>query len=152
MKTVLKKTNAFTIVELIVVITVIAILTGGAALSITANAKNARDTRRRTDVQQIKSALEFYRSNQVNSNYPTFTQYQTGSSPTFTYPALVPTYMETMPVDPSSTSTTVTNYVYAPLGAGGAACNNTTVFCVTYTLTATLEGGGTYQVTPLSTK
>lgn len=147
---VFKNRNAFTLVELIVVITIIAILSGGAALSITANARQARDTRRKTDLQQIKSALEFYRSNQVNSNYPTFAQYQVQSGSNFTYPALVPTYLETMPVDPSSTQTSITNYVYTPSPAG---CTNTgTTYCTSYTLTTNLESGGTYSVTPLSTQ
>lgn len=145
-----KNRNAFTIVELIVVITIIAILSGGAALSITANARNARDTRRKTDLQQIKSALEFYRSNQVNSNYPTFAQYQVQSGSNFTYPALVPTYLETMPIDPSSTQTSVTNYLYTPSPSG---CTNTgTSYCTSYTLSASLEDGTTYSVTPLSVK
>ncbi len=153
----LKNNKAFTLVELIVVITVIGILTGGVALSITGNAERARDTRRKTDLQQIKAALEFYRSNNIEGYYPrTATtgggqRYLTGSNPTYTYPALVPTYMESMPVDPSSTSTNVINYVYAPVGPGGAACNNTTVYCTTYTLTATeMEAEPDYVVTPTS--
>ncbi len=135
MNTVLKKTNAFTIVELIVVITVIAILTGGAALSITSNARNARDTRRRTDIQQIKSSLEFYRSAQPNGFYPV------------ALPTLVPSFMEAVPTDPSSTTTTVINYTYTPAPSG---CNNTTTLCTTYSLSTSLETGTTYQVTPLS--
>lgn len=149
-----KNQKAFTLVELIIVITVIAVLSGGAALSITANAKQSRDTRRKTDLQQIKAALEFYRSNQPNGNYPTFAQYQTGTNPNYTYPALVPAYLEKMPTDPSSSSTTVINYSYVP---GPAGCNNTTTYCSTYTLTASTEslnvgvgGTGTVSVTPLS--
>ncbi|HRN69884.1 MAG TPA: prepilin-type N-terminal cleavage/methylation domain-containing protein [Candidatus Woesebacteria bacterium] len=145
-----QKTHAFTLVELIVVITVIAILSGGASLSITANARNARDTRRKTDLQQIKAALEFYRSNQINSNYPTLNQYRVVGSPNWTFPALVPTYLESMPVDPSSTSSNVINYTYTPSPSG---CTNISPsFCTTYTLTANLESGEPYKVTPLSTQ
>lgn len=103
-------------------------------------------------MQQIKAALEFYRADQTNGNYPTNAQYRTGTAPGFTYPALVPAsgtkYLETMIHDPTSTATTVVDYAYQALPAG---CTNISPsWCNSYTLTANLEGGGTYVVTPLS--
>lgn len=155
-----KKNSGFTIVELIVVITIIAILSGGAALSITANAKQARDTRRKADLQQIKSALEFYRSNNTEGYYPSDPNNCCGE-PTRRYVynssgrkyALVETgYLEEMPVDPTSTSTDIIDYVYNALPEG---CNNavsgTIIYCTSYTLTATeMETQDPYVVTPTS--
>lgn len=137
-----QKKNAFTLVELIIVITVIGVLTGGAALSLTSHAKQARDTRRKTDLQQIKSALEFYRADQPNGFYPTALS------------ALVPTQIEVLPVDPALPSTTLRGYRYVPQPTG---CNNTAVFCTSYFLIANTEatnigagGTGHYTVSPLS--
>lgn len=158
----LKSSKAFTLVELIVVITVIGVLTGGVALSITGNAERARDTRRKTDLQQIKSALEFFRSNTAEGYYPrtvstgTGLIYRSGSNPGYTYPALVPVYMESMPHDPRTTSSNTVDYGYFPRNSSGGSCNNNAGnYCTTYFLTADVEDdsidvGGTIHVSPVS--
>lgn len=56
----MKKTNAFTLVELMVVITVILILATFVSLSLVNAKKKARDEKRVTDINNIASALDQY--------------------------------------------------------------------------------------------
>lgn len=133
--------KGFTLVELIVVVTIIGILIGGAALSMRSHAINARDQRRKGDLLQIKSALEFYRADQVNGNYPTRAQ---GLN------VLSPNYVETVPTDPLDS----TNYSYFPSPNG---CTNTGAsYCTSYQLMIAVEGNygtgiTTMTISPLST-
>lgn len=59
----------FTLIELLVVISIIGILAGLTLTGFTAARKNARDTTRKSDLQQYRSALEAYASNN-NGLYP----------------------------------------------------------------------------------
>src|SRR3989344_1738767 len=60
----------FTLIEMVIVISIITMLIGGSALGYSRYQQNARDTRRQSDLEQIRAALELYRSNTVNGNYP----------------------------------------------------------------------------------
>src|SRR3989344_5445664 len=74
--------KSFTLIELIVVIGIIAVLSALGASSYSGFQKNARDTRRKQDLKTITSALnQYYAAN----NW---------------IPALVPTYIEALPIDP----------------------------------------------------
>ena len=57
----IKKKNAFTLIELIVSITIIAVLTIVGIVSYGPFNKKARDSRRKTDLEDIRMALELYR-------------------------------------------------------------------------------------------
>ena len=86
---------AFTLLEILVVIAIIGILIAAGATSYSTMGKISRDTRRKADLEQIRSALEMYRSNDVNSSYP------------LTNPGLAallnsPKYLETAITDPKS--------------------------------------------------
>lgn len=122
--------RGFTLVEMIVVLSVIGLLVGGIALSLPKQGSNARDNRRKVDLEQIRAALELYRSDQPNGNYPASTA------------DLSPTYLSIVPTDPS-TSTAYT-YVSSP---GGCTTAGPT-FCVSYRITANLEVGGTSSLGP----
>jgi prepilin-type N-terminal cleavage/methylation domain-containing protein len=65
---VLKK-QGFTLFELLVSISIIAILTAVAVVSFSGMNKKTRDTRRTSDVEKIRVALESYK--QINGSYPT---------------------------------------------------------------------------------
>lgn len=60
--------KAFTIVELLVVISIISILLSIGIYSVTAARKRSRDTERKSDLQSIQVALESYKSNK--KQYP----------------------------------------------------------------------------------
>jgi len=65
-----KKLLAFTLIEILVVCTIIGILMAAGATAYSTMGKISRDARRKADLEQIRSALEMYRSNDVNSSYP----------------------------------------------------------------------------------
>jgi prepilin-type N-terminal cleavage/methylation domain-containing protein len=67
MKNLLSK-KGFTLVELVVVVSIIAILAATATFSYRASLISSRDARRKSDVEQVRNALELYRS--TNNAYP----------------------------------------------------------------------------------
>ena len=54
--------NAFTLVEILVVLTIIAILLGIVMIALGDARQDARDTKRRADLEIIRSGLELYKS------------------------------------------------------------------------------------------
>jgi len=112
----MKKINGFTLIEILVVVTIISLMTATAAVTYTAFLKQSRDAKRKADLGQISAALEMYRSN--NDTYPT-----TGLSQ-LTAPTV---YIQSIPIDPKNPTYT---YYYS-----GTASD--------YTLGSYLEGGGT---------
>jgi general secretion pathway protein G len=119
-----KFTKGFTIIELLVVVTIIGVLATIGMVSYQAANQRARNGRREADIEQIRSALEMYRAD--TSTYPV------GAS----MAALSPTYINPIPHDPmcpaGSCRTGFTDYSYS-----GTA--------TTYRVTATLEPSGTYE-------
>ncbi len=119
----MKKRRGFTLIELLVVATIMVLLTSIASVAYSQFGKQSRDAKRKADLEQIRAALEMYRSSED------------------TYPASIPNvgnglcdpsgcangiYLQTIPTDPRSPYT----YYY-----GGAASD--------YTVGAYLESGGT---------
>jgi len=93
-----KTRKAFSFIELIVVITIIAVLSLAAIVSYGPIQKKSRDSRRVADLQKISMALEMAR--QIGMTYPA-----TGSVQT----VLVPNFIQTYPTDPKG----VNSYQYA---------------------------------------
>lgn len=60
--------NAFTFIEILVVVTIIALLTAAGAISYSQFSKSSRDAKRKADLEQIRAAVELYRSS--NDVYP----------------------------------------------------------------------------------
>lgn len=89
--------KAFTLIELLVVIAIIGILLALGTSSFITAQKQARDSKRKADMEQIRQALETYRSE--TGSYPV----AASGLPT----GLTPDYISTLPVDPKSR-----NYVY----------------------------------------
>lgn len=116
----MKQKRGFTLIELIVVITISLILTTIAMVSYTGVQARARDGRRIADVEKIRQALEMYR--QKNSVYPTQSQ------------LLASGYLKAWPADPRGASYAA--YVYQ---------QNTNY---TYTLSAYVEDLGSTNSTP----
>lgn len=63
-----KLTKGFTLIELLVVITLIGILSAVSISGFQAITRGARDALRKSDLEQIRSALEIYKSN--SGSYP----------------------------------------------------------------------------------
>lgn len=108
--------NGFTLIELLVVIAIIAILISVGSVSYTRSLKLSRDSKRRTDIEQIRQALETYRAE--NGVYP----------PTGTWKTILTSsgaYIASVPTDPKEDGSTYT-YTYT-LGSPST----------TYTLCAT---------------
>jgi general secretion pathway protein G len=109
-----KKTSGFTLIELMVVMAIISVLLGLTMTGFLASRKTARDGKRKSDLEQIRSALEMCYSD------------------TSTYPGDISSgvicgtkeYLNPLPADPSPSL----NYFYSSSGT-------------TYILCASLETG-----------
>lgn len=62
------KKNGFTFIELLVVITIIAVIFSAGVVSYTTISKNSRNARRSSDMEAIRQALEMCRS--IDGSYP----------------------------------------------------------------------------------
>lgn len=84
--------RGFTLIELLVVIAILGILIAIVSSSFLTAQKQSRDSKRKTDLEQIRQALETYRS--VNNQYPDTANWEsalTGGG-----------YINTIPVDPGN--------------------------------------------------
>lgn len=131
--------RGFTIVELILVIGIIGILTGGViiAVNVPLQLAKARDGQRKADLLKIASALELYKTD--NNGYPCFPSGGCGwaaPSRSDMAPILAP-YTGVVPEDPSNPDDNCVSgknpsYLYSVNGGGGPKG-------ITYTLFANLE-------------
>ena len=85
-----KNRNGFTFVELLVVTTIIILLSSIAVVSYQSANKKSRDNKRKSDLEQIRTALEMYRSDQ--GGYPTALS------------ILTPNFLQQIPTDPKGYS------------------------------------------------
>lgn len=112
----MKKDKGFTLVELLVAMTIIAVLAGIALVSFQGTRKSARDGKRKADLEQIRSALEMCYAD--DNEYPdTIAGSLTCEGGN--------TYLDSTPTDP----VTGDNYYYSAA-------------TITYDLCAYLETGG----------
>lgn len=95
----IKNLKGFTLVELLIVVGIIGILATLLMANFIGVRQRARDAQRKSDIRQIQSALEFYRSD--IGNYPASVA-ACGSSLTGGTP--VNTYMQKIPCDPSGST------------------------------------------------
>ena len=118
--------RGFTLIELLVAISIIGILSSFLLANFVGVRQRARDGLRKSDLRQIQSALELYRSDKAA--YPTSPLSSCGSPLQDTSsPPIV--YMQKIPCDPSNGSA----YTYTAPGN------------VSYTIVACLENGNDSQ-------
>jgi prepilin-type N-terminal cleavage/methylation domain-containing protein len=105
--------KGFTLIELLVVIAIIGLLSSVVLASLNTARSKARNAKRLSDLHQITNALEMYYD--ANGTYPvvtanTDTNWRSecatwgGYAPSSVIPGLVPTYLPSMPSDPSMDS------------------------------------------------
>lgn len=102
----------FTLIEILVVISIMAIIITIAIVSYTTVNKQSRDSKRKSDVEQLRSALEMYRSD--------IGYYPSVGSESWTNASnlpLVPTYLSIIPSDPKSSQSYY--YTVTPPASGG---------------------------------
>ena|SRR5579871_472536 len=114
--------DGFTLIELLIVIAIIGVLTSLLSVNFIAARQRGRDAQRKSDIRQIQSALELYRSDQ--SRYPDPPLNCGGQ---LLDPGGTVVYMKSIPCDPSGGS-----YQYSSQPAAAA---------TQYTLVACLENG-----------
>lgn len=115
----MKNKNGFTLIELLVVISIIAILTTLLMANFVGVRQRGRDGQRKSNLYNIQSALELFRSDSGSYPYSGGTIFpECGSSLAYNNS----TYMQTVPCDPLGG-----NYVYQSSDG------------ITYTLYACLE-------------
>lgn len=132
-----RKQSGFTIVELLIVIVVIGILVALVVTTFSGIQRKARNTERESDVKAIHSQLEAY-FNEAGA-YPAL---GSDSVDGINNSGWRSTHMKSL--DPEA--------LRAPGGSSQALCGEAATNCyayttdgATYTLTANLEGGGSYE-------
>lgn len=112
-----RKAVGFTLVEMLVVISIIGILATLVSANLNSARGRARDAQRKSDLAQYRSVLESF-ANTHNGLYP----YDGGNSPGMAdiCKAYLTTYIKTCPEDPTPT-TRVYKYVSNGSGVAGAA-------------------------------
>lgn len=116
----MKRSNGFTLVEVLVVTSIIGILAGVVLSNLNDARGKAMDATRQQSLREMEAALELYYLD--NGRYPTTNGAYLGVSlsgdsrpttgPTGYIPGLAPKYMDELPVDPLRITTGWSGYLY----------------------------------------
>lgn len=145
LSTVQTKSKGFTLIELLVVIAIIGILATIAIASFTNAQAKGRDSRRISDFDALKKALELANSDSVGARYypgcPGAANICELNATTQTSPAIAPTYIKTVPTDPKigggNCTIGIPEYTYCYVPFPPSCTGGTT--CTSYELYACLE-------------
>ncbi len=125
--------KGFTLIELLIVIGIISILVTMEAFVLLGSQQSARDSKRKADLENIRAAVEQYRSD--NNSYPASLTFNPNCTPNGSFlPSPGNIYMNPLPSDPRCQSYF---YYYSslPPGCAGTSLN----VCNDYTLGTFLE-------------
>lgn len=118
-----KSQGGFTLLELLIVIVIIGILAVLVIPNLASGPIRARDSQRKSDLHNLKTALESYHHD--HEGYPGVASWKID---------LVPVYIKTIPIDPKTNA----DYSYSAQDSN-ADTNCVSGSCSQYTLDATLE-------------
>lgn len=136
----LKKQEGFTLLELLIVIVIIGILAVMIIPSLLSGPQKARDGQRKSDLRNLKTALEQYYTDY--NTYPKASSWKTDLSTSS--PGTNDAYMKTVPQDPKSKA----DYSYT---ADPSGCDGDATPCTSYSLQTTFENKKDSQATDRST-
>lgn len=162
----IKTQGGFSLIELLVVISIIGLVTGVGASFVSSIQRNTRDAQREADLRVLQSALQQYYANE--NFYPDNLTVPLGNGSAITNCTgrsgvsctVTRTYLSQTPKDPVSNTTTPYCYKAQVSIADGTSCTTgNSGKCHFYTLCANLEnpsnasacscGAGNFSVTPL---
>jgi len=139
-----QRQSGFTTIELVLVTVVICVLASLVYMTRAGVQQNERNTERQRDIKELRNGLEGYFA-QTNQ-YPSLKDLND--------PGWRSTHMKPLENavfrDPGGNSDTLSDkpvaksYAYTVTSASGAPCGTAQDPCTQYSLTATLEGGGTF--------
>lgn len=143
-----KKVRGFTIIELLIVLSIIALLSAAGIAIYSGVSRNGRDTRRQSDIRSVQSALEQYNADQFfyPTAIPAVDSPFLNSSGNPNSVSTTKTYLGAIPKDP--TTSTATPYVYQK---SPGTCDNvagTGTRCSAYCIYARMENAGNAVTAP----
>ena len=121
------KSNGFTLLEMIIVIGILASLAVLMFTSYVAVQRSARDSRRRADLEQIRAALEQWRSDK--GMYPTSLDNQVNCNSTGGLTSGADIYLQTIPKDPRCPARSYKAVISASDYTLGAGLESVTTIC-----------------------
>jgi prepilin-type N-terminal cleavage/methylation domain-containing protein len=151
----MRRANGFTLIEVLITITVMVVLLVLAVVSMSGGEANARDEERKTDIAVLAEHLESYYSSGIDASmaigeYPSTAEIDTESEVTALLRGIDPQTIRTPTVDTTSPMSfavatnnstsaptpapTTSNYVYQPLTSTGALCNSAALECRKFNL------------------
>ena len=133
-KNIITKIQAFSLIELIIVVIVITLLSGAGFGVYSRYVQSSRDDRRMSDAITIQQALEDYRKSNINDSFP------------LAVTTLVPDFLQVVPQDPQTHS--AYSLYYRPIPAAPVACTDSLVApviaCTSYSFAVFLEASDHY--------
>lgn len=142
--------GGFTTIELVVILIIIGVLLALVLSTRAGIQQKERNSQRQDDIKELRDGLEGYFAR--TNRYPTLADLNSDSW----RQANVKNIQADAFRDPSSNSDTFADkpakhaYSYTVTSASGTPCDDAKTPCTQYTLTATLEGGGTYSKSNLN--
>lgn len=133
--------SGFTLIELLVTIAIITILATIFMANFVGVRQRGRDGQRKSNMYQIQSALELYRSDIGSYPATLYTQNCPVSSSLANGGSI---YMNEIPCDPLDDE----NFTYLPVSASNGSCDGVATACVSYQLIGCLENQSDQDAEP----